>query len=91
VGAGLAMLPFAISMVIWPRIGPWLGRHLPMHGVLVLGLVLVGIGNAVTALAAPTLYYGWVALGMLVTGAGAGLLNGDTQKNIMACVPRTRT
>jgi hypothetical protein len=28
---------------------------------------------------------------MAVTGAGAGLLNGDTQKNIMACVPRERT
>jgi hypothetical protein len=28
---------------------------------------------------------------MAITGAGAGLLNGDTQKNIMACVPRERT
>ena len=27
------------------------------------------------------------ALAIAVTGAGAGLLNGDTQKNIMACVP----
>ena len=31
------------------------------------------------------------ALASLVLGAGAGLLNGDTQKNIMACVPRERT
>jgi hypothetical protein len=31
------------------------------------------------------------ALAIAVTGAGAGLLNGDTQKNIMACVPRERT
>ena len=30
------------------------------------------------------------ALTTAVTGAGAGLLNGDTQKNIMACVPRDR-
>ncbi|MGE8321634.1 MAG: MFS transporter, partial [Pseudomonas sp.] len=35
--------------------------------------------------------YSAFALASLVLGAGAGLLNGDTQKNIMACVPRERT
>jgi hypothetical protein len=35
--------------------------------------------------------YSAFALAIAVTGAGAGLLNGDTQKNIMACVPRERT
>jgi len=28
---------------------------------------------------------------MIVTGCGAGILNGDTQKAIMACVPPNRT
>jgi hypothetical protein len=35
--------------------------------------------------------YALIALGMIVTGLGAGVLNGDTQKAIMACVPTNRT
>lgn len=36
-------------------------------------------------------YYGLIAVSMIVTGLGAGILNGDTQKAIMACVPAHRT
>jgi hypothetical protein len=56
-----------------------------------LGLTLVGIGNLLCAWATGMGGYPAFAAAMAVTGAGAGLLNGDTQKNIMACVPRERT
>jgi hypothetical protein len=55
------------------------------------GLTLVGSGNLLSAWAVSSGGYAPFALAIAVTGAGAGLLNGDTQKNIMACVPRERT
>src|SRR5437016_3635244 len=48
--AGLAMLPFAIAMLILPQIGQWLGRYLASHQILALGLSVVCLGNLVTAL-----------------------------------------
>ena len=52
---------------------------------------LSGSGNLLSAWAVNSGGYLSFALAIAVTGAGAGLLNGDTQKNIMACVPRERT
>lgn len=92
VSAGIGMLPFALSMIVGPYLGARIARH--MHdatSTLSVGLCLVGAGNLLTAAVAPSGDYGWVALGMIVTGLGAGVLNGDTQKAIMACVPTHRT
>jgi hypothetical protein len=71
-------------------VGMRLAARLSAAQVFALGLLLVGTGN----LPARGRRAGWIwffALASLVLGAGAGLLNGDTQKNIMACVPRERT
>ena len=91
VQAGCAMLPFAVAMVVASRLAPRFGRWLKDRGMLVAGLSIVAIGNALGALAAASLSYGWVALGMVVTGAGAGLLNGTTQKAILARIPPERS
>jgi MFS family permease len=91
ISAGLGMLPFAITMLIFPRIGARLtGRIIPAN-MMAIGLTLVGCGNLLSAWAVNSGGYLPFALAIAVTGAGAGLLNGDTQKNIMACVPRQRT
>ncbi len=89
--AGAGMLPFAIAMLVTPRLGMRLATRLSPAQVFALGLVLVGVGNLLCAWAAGFGGYAAFALASLVLGAGAGLLNGDTQKNIMACVPRQRT
>ena len=89
--AGCAMLPFAVAMVVFSRLAPRAMRWLDDRGMLVTGLLIVAVGNAATSIAAASLQYGWVAAGMIVTGAGAGLLNGTTQKAILACIPRERT
>ena len=89
--AGGAMLPFAVAMVLASRLTPMLAPRLHDRGMLVTGLLIVAVGNALTALAAASLAYGWVALGMVVTGAGAGLLNGTTQKAILASIARERS
>jgi fucose permease len=47
--AGVAMLPFAIAMLILPQIGRWLGRYLASYQILALELGVVSLGNLVTA------------------------------------------
>jgi EmrB/QacA subfamily drug resistance transporter len=91
VGAGIGMLPFATAMIAGPYIGAWLGGRLSSVTLLTVGLGLIGVGNLLTALVSMDQRYWLVALGMIVTGCGAGILNGDTQKAIMACVPPNRT
>jgi hypothetical protein len=68
-----------------------MGRHLSIGAMLSTGLAVVGAGNLLTAWGAVRGEYGLVTVGMIVTGLGAGVLNGDTQKAIMACVPPHRT
>ncbi|WP_394782234.1 MFS transporter [Undibacterium sp.] len=91
IAAGLAMLPFAVAMMLFPRVGALLARYMPLHDVMALGMGLVCAGNLLIAIAAHVSSYIVVTLGMLVAGSGAGLLNGNTQKGIMSCVPRERT
>ncbi|MBD9504253.1 MFS transporter [Pseudomonas sp. PDM17] len=91
VAAGAGMLPFAVAMLLAPRVGMRLSGRFSPAQIFAFGLVLVGAGNLLCALAAGQGGYLAFALASLVLGAGAGLLNGDTQKNIMACVPRERT
>ena len=90
VHAGLGMLPFAVTMLIGPRIGARLASRYSPATLMATGLTLVGCGNLLSAWAVEHGGYLSFALTTAVTGAGAGLLNGDTQKNIMACVPRDR-
>lgn len=92
-GAGIAMLPFAIAMLLLPQIGKRLASHLPSHRILVLGLVLTGLGNAAMAyVAAQGLAHSALPLmvAMFVLGSGGGLLNGETQKAIMGTIARDR-
>jgi EmrB/QacA subfamily drug resistance transporter len=89
--AALGMLPFALAMVVGPYIGARLSRRLSGMTILSIGLLLIGAGNLLTAWVAAAGRYDLVACGMVITGLGAGVLNGDTQKAIMACVPSNRT
>jgi EmrB/QacA subfamily drug resistance transporter len=88
--AGAGMLPFAVAMVAGPYLGARIGRRLPVLSMLSVGLAVVGAGNLLTAALAGSRDYGLVAAGMIVTGLGAGVLNGDTQRAIVSCVPPHR-
>ncbi|MDI9652376.1 MFS transporter, partial [Burkholderia cenocepacia] len=91
IDAGLGMLPFAFAMIAGPSLGAALAARVSSGGVLAGGLALIGAGNLATAALTASGDYRLVALGMFVTGCGAGIMNGDTQKAIMACVPPHRT
>lgn len=89
--AGLAMLPFALPLFFCPRIGAHLATRLSGRALLTFGLILVALGNAATALAVGGgATYPLLALAMVVTGCGAGFLNGETAKVMMGAVPPER-
>ena len=91
ISAGLAMLPFALAMMVFPRVGAFMTRFMPLHGLMSLALGMVCVGNAMVAIAAAMSLHWLVLAGMIVTGSGAGILNGNTQKAIVRCVPVERS
>jgi len=89
--AGLAMIPFALPLLIGPGVGGKLAAHLSSRSILSLGLWLVAIGDAVAAAAVlADLGYPAAALGMLFTGCGSGLLNSETAKAQITSLPPER-
>ncbi|MGH8551488.1 MAG: MFS transporter [Methylococcales bacterium] len=89
--AGLGMLPFALPLFFCPRIAAALATRISGRALLTIGLVVVAAGNLISAtLVAKQMPYAVVAVGMLVTGCGAGLLNGETVKVLMGVVPPER-
>jgi EmrB/QacA subfamily drug resistance transporter len=89
--AGLAMIPFALPLLIFPIIGGQLSASMSGRALLTLGLAMVAVGNAVTAGAIGVGFGYWAAgVGMLITGSGAGLLNSETAKAQIGAVPPAR-
>jgi EmrB/QacA subfamily drug resistance transporter len=89
--AGLAMLPFALPMFLTPLLGAGLARRYSGRTLLTVGLMTTLIGNLLLwALAHFSLPYPAFLLGMLVAGAGAGLLNSETAEVMQGAVPAQR-
>jgi EmrB/QacA subfamily drug resistance transporter len=89
--AGLAMLPFALPMVLAPQFTAKLATRFSGRALLTAGLALTVIGNALFwLLAGLNLPYSVFVLSMLVSGAGAGILNGETVKVLGGAVPLER-
>jgi EmrB/QacA subfamily drug resistance transporter len=89
--AGLMMLPMALPLFIVPRIvTAHLSHRLTGRALLTAGLALVSAGLAFTALVAGHFDFRLMLAGMLVTGIGAGLLNGETTKVGMTVIPAER-
>jgi nitrate/nitrite transporter NarK len=89
--AGLAMIPFALPLLIGPSVGGRLATRMSSRAILSFGLGLVALGNAVAAAAVlADLAYWTAAIGMFITGSGAGLLNSETAKAQVSSVPPER-
>jgi EmrB/QacA subfamily drug resistance transporter len=89
--AGVAMIPFALPMVLAPRFTTKLSQHLSGRALLTSGLVIAAIGNvAFWQVARSGAGYVVFALAMVVAGCGAGLLNGMTVKVMGGAVPPER-
>ena len=89
--AGFGMLPFALPLFFCPQIAAALATRMSGRTLLTIGLAIVALGNIATAaLIAANGTYAAIAVGMLVTGCGAGLLNGETAKVSMSVIPPER-
>jgi len=67
--AGLGMLPFAITLLILPRVGARLAGRVTPANMMAIGLTLVGSGNLLSAWAVVGGGYLPFALAIAVTGA----------------------
>lgn len=89
--AGIAMLPFALPMVLAPRLTTRFSARFSGRVLLTSGLAVAVIGNLLFwGVARAQLPYSIFVLSMLVAGAGAGLLNGQTVKVLGGAVPSER-
>jgi EmrB/QacA subfamily drug resistance transporter len=89
--AGLAMLPFALPMVLAPRLTGLLAGRFSGRALLTAGLAITVAGNlSFWVIARSQLSYSLFVAGMLIAGAGAGLLNGQTVKVLSGAVPPDR-
>jgi hypothetical protein len=86
------MLPMVIPLFIVPRIvANYLAYRLSGRALLTLGLFLVCLGLFWFAATARDLAYVPMIGGMLLTGIGAGFLNGETTKVGMTVIPKERS
>jgi EmrB/QacA subfamily drug resistance transporter len=89
--AGLAMLPFAVPMVLAPRLTAKLASRYSGRATLTVGLAITLLGNLMFWFAArDNLPYTIFLVSMLVAGSGAGILNGETVKVLGGAVPPER-
>ncbi|CAG9249533.1 MFS transporter [Paraburkholderia caribensis] len=89
--AGLLMLPMVVPLVIVPRVvSRSLSHRLTGRSLLFIGLFVVALGVLWFAVFVDKLAYTSLLVGMLLTGVGAGLLNGETTKVGMTVIPRER-
>jgi EmrB/QacA subfamily drug resistance transporter len=88
-GAGLAMLPFALPMFVVPRLSVHL--HWMPRQVLGVGLAVSTAANTTMAwLASAHASYGMFGVAMTLAGIGAGMLNGETAKALQGALPANR-
>ena len=87
----MAMIPFALPMVLAPRETRRLATRYSGRTLLAAGLAITVAGNAAFWLVAEShLPYSLFLVAMLVAGCGAGLLNGQTVKVLQGAVPEDR-
>jgi EmrB/QacA subfamily drug resistance transporter len=89
--AGLAMIPFALPMFLTPRLGAGLAGRFSGRALLAVGLAVTVAGDLLMGgVARAGLSYAVFVVAMVVTGSGAGLLNGETAKVMQGAVPAQR-
>jgi EmrB/QacA subfamily drug resistance transporter len=89
--AGLLMLPIAVPLFVVPRIvAAYLTHRFSGRALLTFGLATIGVGLSWLALHALSFDYASMAAGLLISGIGAGILNGETAKVSMSVIPPER-
>jgi EmrB/QacA subfamily drug resistance transporter len=89
--AGLAALPFAVPLFVMGPVGSMLAARLSSRVLLSVGQLLVGLGDLLLMIASPNSTWLAFAAGALLSGTGAGLINGEMSNVAMSIVPIERS
>jgi Major Facilitator Superfamily len=89
--AGLLMFPLALPLFVMPRIVSNRFEHwMSGRALLVVGLLLVGTGLAITSMTIGHFSYLEIIAPMFIASTGAGILNGQVVKVAMTVIPVER-
>jgi MFS family permease len=86
-GAGLRLLPWTATLFVFAPIGGALVNKVGERALIAGGLALQAAGFAVIALlATPTLPYGWLAVPLVLAGAGVSMAMPAAQNAVLGAV-----
>ncbi|WP_051419837.1 MFS transporter [Candidatus Sodalis pierantonius] len=89
--AGVAMISFALPLLVGPSLGAALAARLSGRALLTIGLAMVAVGDAVLAVAVCAEARYWAMMvGMAIVGLATGVLNSETTKAQVSAVPPDR-
>jgi MFS-type transporter involved in bile tolerance (Atg22 family) len=88
--AGVAVLPFATTMIIVAPRGPRLARMISVRRTIMFGQILVAVGAAGLFFIRPGTPYVYSALSMILMACGAGLAMPSSTASIMTSVPMNK-
>lgn len=85
--AGLALVPYAFSAMVFNGLGATLGKKLADRTLIVLGLVVIALGFGILTRVSDSTGYGLLIVGLLVMGVGGGLAGPAAYTLLMQAVP----
>ena len=88
--AGLAVLPFATTMVIVAPRGPLLASHISVRRTIMLGQLLVALGTTLLFFVRTGTPYVFAALTLVILACGSGLAMPSSTASIMSSLPMNK-
>jgi MFS family permease len=85
--AGLALIPYAASAMLFNGLGATLGKKLADRTLIATGLVVIAAGFGILTQVSTTSAYGLLIAGLLVMGIGGGLAGPAAYTLLMQSVP----
>jgi DHA2 family multidrug resistance protein-like MFS transporter len=85
--AGLALIPYAASAMVFNGVGATLGKKLADRTLIAAGLVVIAAGFGILSQVSVSSGYGLLIVGLLVMGVGGGLAGPAAYTLLMQSVP----
>jgi EmrB/QacA subfamily drug resistance transporter len=85
--AGLALIPYALSAMLFNGLGATLGKKLADRTLIVIGLAVIAAGFGILTQVSDSTGYGLLIVGLLVMGIGGGLAGPAAYTLLMQAVP----
>jgi DHA2 family multidrug resistance protein-like MFS transporter len=85
--AGLALLPYALSAMVFNGLGATLGKKLADRTLIAIGLLVIAAGFGILSQVSGSSGYGLLIVGLLVMGIGGGLAGPAAYTLLMQAVP----